>query len=209
MVKISFDVPKAMREIAKSPDIQEHPYDLCFECPFYTVSCDGPNERAMTMQRQVEWYKRLGKKRGITQEKAAEISGIPFNTLRSVMSGKTEDPRHSTMQAISKAYSGGCWGKYPCHFAALLINDELDENNDTTDYQARYEGAQREVMRLEQRLEIIMKESDKKVDYLKGEVAELKKGRKQCLLIILALFIFIVFVLIMDITHPGLGWLRW
>lgn len=198
MVKITFEVPKIMREVAQTHDIQEHPFDICFECPFRGDTCDGPNEQAMSMPRRIDWLKRLGKKNGITREKAAEMSGIPLATINSIMTGRTEDPRHSTMQALSKAYSGGCWGKYPCHFAALLINGELQDGApDTLETSVRLEAAQREIAQLEQRLASAKEDDRQKVDYLKQEIAELKHSRRLCLFIILVLFLALISVIVL------------
>jgi transcriptional regulator with XRE-family HTH domain len=129
MVKLTFDIPRRMKIAAQEIGTSGNPDAICFECPFRGDTCGGANETAMSMTRRVEWYKRLAKENNITRAQAAEISGIPLDTINSVMTGRTEDPRHSTLQAISKAYNGGCWGKYPCHIAALLIRGELEDDS--------------------------------------------------------------------------------
>ena len=198
MVKLTFDIPRRMKIAAQEIGTSGNPDAICFECPFRGDTCGGANETAMSMPRRVEWYKRLAKENNITRAQAAEISGIPLDTINSVMTGRTEDPRHSTLQAISKAYNGGCWGKYPCHIAALLIRGELeDDSSDESKLRAQLESAQREMARLEDGL-----------GYFKEEVRELKKTRKMLLCIILALFLFIISILIVDLVHPSAGWFR-
>ena len=198
MVKLTFDIPRRMRIAAQEIGTSGNPEDICFECPFRGDTCSGVNETQLPMPRLIGLYKRLAKENNITRAQAAETARIPLDTLNSVITGRTEDPRHSTLQAISKAYNGGCWGKYPCHIAALLIRGELeDDSSDEGKLRVQLEGAQREMARLEEG-----------VRYFKDEVRELKKTRKILLYIILALFLFIISILIVDLAHPSTGWFR-
>ena len=43
------------------------------------------------------------KKIGMTYEQLSHESGIPLNTLKNIFSGRTENPRLDTMQAIERA----------------------------------------------------------------------------------------------------------
>lgn len=135
MVKITFDVPKKMLETAQAVDIKTRTYDICFDCPFYDTTCAGPNEGTMTMPQRVNWWKRLGARYNTSRQKAADKSGIPLDTINSIYSGRTADPRHSTMHALSMAYSHGS-NMFPCHMAALMANGELCEEVDITALQA-------------------------------------------------------------------------
>lgn len=188
MVKISFDIPKAMRDVAQSEDVNKHPQNLCFECPFRGVTCDGANEQAMTMPERIDWLKRLGKKNGITREKAALMANTSINTVNAIMTGRTEDPRHSTMMALSKAYNGGCWGKYPCHIAALLITGQLEESAPDPNSQTQLI----ELEHLRERVTYIKEEESKKVAYLVKEIEELKKTRRFLIGIIFAILLLII-----------------
>lgn len=231
MVKITFDVPRKMREAALSPRIQDAPYDLCGECPFHSVTCDGPNEFAMTVERWVSWSSKLAKERGMTRAQIAEDSGIPLATVNSIMSGRTEDPRHSTMQAISRAINSGCWGQYPCHFAALLINDELPEDDspveDLAALRKELDEANRRVERW--RARVSEYESQKKADvaeakadsqrqiqFLRGQIdyrdrtLESKDKTIKTLAAILgAVLCSVLGVLLFDVLNPDIGFFRY
>lgn len=100
------------------------PYDLCLHCEFLEESCDGPNIVAMEYTRWIEWANKLAHQRGLTRAQIAEQSGVPKSTIDSVLSGRTSDIRHSTLQAITRTVVGGCWGRYPCHLASLLMQSE-------------------------------------------------------------------------------------
>lgn len=136
MIQIAFDIPQKMIEVAQDPSIWETPYNLCFHCPAHTVTCDGPNEQSMPIDRYVEWNEQLAKRKGMTRQDIADESGLPLPTVISIMSGRTTDPRHSTTQAISKAISGGCWGKYPCHIAYMLMTNSYEHTIRHEDYRA-------------------------------------------------------------------------
>lgn len=125
MVKIYFDIPREMLEAAKSDDIQSKPHNLCFYCPAHTVTCSGANEMALSVEDFVDRTAKLAKQKGVSRQRIADDSGLPFPTVVSVMSKRTADPRHSTLQAISRSVNGGCWGTAPCYMASLLLSGQI------------------------------------------------------------------------------------
>ena len=145
MVNIRFEVPKKMRDIAEQVESQERPYDLCLACPFFRETCDGPNTLAMTTDRWIEWANTLSKMTKQTRAAIAEKSNIPIGTINSVLGGKVSDVRHSTMQAITKALVGGCWGRYPCHYASLLMDGSLGDNDEFQELRSRLEETQKDL----------------------------------------------------------------
>ena len=221
MVTIRFKVPEKMFQTAQRPDIQETPYDLCFECPFRSVTCDGPNEQAMTMPRRITWFNRLGKERGITRAAVAELSGVPLAPINSIMTGRTPDPRHSTMQALSQAYSGGCWGQYPCHMAALLMQGKLtgeDDDPEADELRGRLHRAEDElrqrsyVAESDHRAVVFLKEQ---IAFLDAQIKEKDSSIRRKEKLIVKLFIalalllfFIIVVLAYDMLRPDIGFIR-
>lgn len=221
MINISFDVPQKMMDLAQEKDIKNRPYDLCLECPFCFVTCDGPNEDAMTMVRRVERLNHLAKKRGLTRSDISEKSGLPLATVNSVMSGRTEDPRHSTMQALSKTINGGCWGQYPCHIAAMLMEGELIDTGVNLEMDALRNRLAEAEDKLNQRSYVA--ESDQRaIVFLKEQIAFLDNQikvkdrsirRKEITIIVLfaiitVLVLCVIGVLIADKMMPNVGWLR-
>lgn len=125
MVRVSFDLPIDMISAAETEEIKQNPNNLCFLCPAHTITCSGPNELAMSTEELVDRVAKLAKLKRMTRANIADASALPEPTVVSVMTKKTLDPRHSTMQAISKSVNGACWGASPCYMASLLLSGQI------------------------------------------------------------------------------------
>lgn len=183
MVKVPVDVPKSMMEFCRSPDAKEKPYDICLRCPFIRVSCDGPNILAMDYPRWVEWVRDRIKTTGLTKASISESSGIPLSTVNSALSGTSYDIRTDTMRRITRVIIGGCWGQYPCHFAALLMEGEdleaTEDGSKIADLQAEIERLNTELRRViskaEAQVQEVRREAQLKIDNLKEQVESWKQ----------------------------------
>lgn len=233
MKKVVITVPPDLRHAIEHND-PEKPYDICLNCEFLRESCDGPNILAMEYVRWVEWANRRAKQLHLTRAMIAEQANLPKSTLDSILSGRTQDIRASTMRAITQVLVGGCWGQYPCHLAAILMNSEElrvdeqiaelqrqleEEKNKNTDLRmqlnAYHESHQKE-------LAAVREESQKKTDWLKsrctvmdGYINDQKDSIKRkektiaALCVIIALLgSFIIGGLIYDKLHPDRGWIQ-
>lgn len=235
MYNITVEVPKKLLESASSPDIRQRPYDLCLECPYFSKTCDGPNILAMENERWIEWAHSRMTQLKITRAKLAELSGVPEGTIVSIMSGRTKDARFSTVRDMTKALSGGCWGEYPCHFASLMINSELKEEDTDIDrmkldfslaqrkidtYEAELAALRRAVDTAEEksdkRIAEVKEEARKKVDYLRAQVEKLDarvEGKEKTIKILSYALagagLLIISILIADILMPGIGFIRY
>lgn len=172
-----------MRNIiaARQKDFEEKPYDICLDCPYLGESCDGPNFLGMSFRRWVEWCSERKKALGYTNAHIAEAANLAKSTVDNVFAGRGEDTRMSTMQAITKVLVGGCWGQYPCHYASVYmtgaespeirinaLQKELDAvQTELAETQARLQTAERDA----QAAAKAEKEAQKKVDYLKEQIA--------------------------------------
>lgn len=232
MVNIRFEVPKKMRDLAQQSGIKDTPYDLCLACPFFGESCDGPNVLAMTTDRWIEWANALAKKLKYTRAYIAESANLPLGTVNSVLGGKVNDVRHSTMQAITKVLVGGCWGNYPCHFAALMMDGELEETDELQELRSRLEESQKELETARNALAALRSEmsgrdyvsqaDNRAITFLKdqiafkdGQIKEKDKAirRKEKIIAILgfllaAMLITVIAVLAYDKANPDVGWFR-
>ena len=213
MIKIAFDVPKKMMNKALDADISSRPYDLCLECPFISETCDGPNCLAMTEDRWVKWATARLSALRMTREKLAAISGIPLGTINSIFQGKTQDMRHSTMRELTKVLVGGCWGQYPCHFAALMIKGTVLEDDRRT-YELEAE-LKRECRDKRADIRQIREDYQSRVELLKMELEYREKQLQQksrtinIMRFVFAIIIFALFaVLLFDKLNPNIGWLR-
>ena len=54
----------------------------------------------------IEEMQRRKREFGYSNEKLAEISGVPLGTVQKVMSGSTKSPRQGTLEALARALNG-------------------------------------------------------------------------------------------------------
>lgn len=212
-----------MSEIQQIPlptqdETANNPYDICLDCPHRGKTCDGPNFFAMTHQRRVEWANALKKIRGLTNAQIAEQavlpdgSKLPKATVDSVLSGRTQDVKTSTWSAILRVLIGGCWGQYPCHLAALLMEGEKGKSDG-----AMVEELKKENSFLATRISFLdgqIAAKDKLINSLEDQIADwtsiAKRKNKWIVFLVVSLVIIlavIIAVLIYDKMHPDIGWI--
>ena len=68
----------------------------------------------------LEEMRRRKRELGYSNEKLAELSGVPLGTVQKVMSGSTKSPRQGTMEALARALSS--WEKTPCLYPGPMTN---------------------------------------------------------------------------------------
>lgn len=179
MGKVVITIPPGLRQAIENND-PEKPYDICLNCAFFQESCDGPNILSMEYPRWIEWANSRAKQIHLTRAQIAERANLPKSTLDSILSGRTQDIRASTMRAITKVLVGGCWGQYPCHLAALLINsEELRVDEQIADLQRQLEEEKSKSAELrsqlsnyhdihQRELSAVREEAQEKTEWLKG-----------------------------------------
>ena len=167
--RIIVKVPADLRQAVSHAD-PEKPYDICLNCDFLQKSCDGPNMLAMDYPRWVEWANNRAKQLRLTRAQIAEQSNIPKSTLDSILSGRTQDIRASTMRAITKVLVGGCWGQYPCHIAAMLIeSEEVRVDDQIVALQSQISAEREKYSRIEHELNALKFESRLKDDVMRTQ----------------------------------------
>ena len=233
MGKVIINLPTGFRPAVENSD-PDKPYNVCLDCDFLKHTCDGPNMLAMDYPRWVEWANARAKQLRLTRAQIAERSNLPKSTLDSILSGRTQDIRASTMRAITQVLVGGCWGKYPCHLAALIMSGEevkVDERieelkhkldsaiNDNHSLRAQLETVNNTARK---ELEAVRDDDQRKVAYLKERMNVLDEQIKEkdasirrkertiaALCVVVALLgSFIIGALIYDKIHPDVGWIR-
>lgn len=179
MRKVVITIPPDLRQAIEKND-PEKPYDICLNCDFLQESCDGPNILAMEYPRWVEWANARAKQLHLTRAQIAAQANLPKSTLDSILSGRTQDIRASTMRAITHVLVGGCWGQYPCHLAALLMSSEelrVDEQIIELQKQLEEEKNKNADLRMQlnsyhethqKELATVREEAQKKTDWLKS-----------------------------------------
>lgn len=169
MKKITFDVPKKMIQAAQQPGAQEEPYNVCLHCPFMGETCDGADPLSMSNERWVKWINSLANMFHITRQQIADRALLPLSTVNSVLSGRTKDVRHSTMQAITRAVVGDCWGKYPCHIAYLLLTGQQLE--DESDSIIELNHLRERIAELKEEKQAALEDARGKVDFLRQQLS--------------------------------------
>lgn len=108
-------------KILSDPNYVPGAYDRCLSCKYLDIGCDGPRTSAMSLERWSMFMQALKKKRGFTNEKISELSGVSLSTVERIMKGKTsKDIMWSTVCEIERVLflSDGEW---PC---ALASNEQ-------------------------------------------------------------------------------------
>lgn len=233
MGKVVINIPPGLRQAIEKND-PDKPYDICLDCAFLQDSCDGPNMLAMEYSRWVEWANSRAKQLRLTRAMIAEQANLPKSTLDSILSGRTQDIRASTMRAITRVLVGGCWGQYPCHLAALLMSSEelrVDEQIAHLQQQLEEEQNKNADLRMQlnsyheshqKELDAVREDARKKTDWLTsrckvmdGYISDQKNSiaRKEKTITILCVIIallgsLIIGALIYDKANPDKGWIR-
>lgn len=204
----------------------DNPYDLCLECPYRGKSCDGPNFFAMTHQRRVEWANALKKIRGLTNAQIAERAVLPDGsklskaTVDSVLSGRTQDVKTDTWAAILRVLIGGCWGQYPCHMAAMLLEGERSKGDS-----AMVEELKSEIKYLQARISVLdgqLGAKDRQIEEIEKHAADQRRTISEqnkllkskdtriaiLVTVLVLLMVMIIVALIFDKLNPEIGWIR-
>lgn len=129
-------------------------YEKCIKCPKVGVSCEGPHFFTMSAEDLLEWCKERKKFLKLSNEKLAELSGIPKGTIDRLFSGEHLDFKFETVRPLIKVLAGGEFVEAPCpeepnNFAdekitkledevAMLKEHLADEQEKTTFFKEQY-----------------------------------------------------------------------
>lgn len=128
---------------------------------------------------------KLKEKNGFTNEMWAEKSGCSVSTIKNLLSGKTEDPRIATVSPV--IYSGG--GSID-----EMLNPNFKKNETRTHYEQHI---------------IDIKENHAREMALKDEIIKVKDKHANFFKILAcAGLATLVGILILEVMHPSLGWIR-
>ena len=131
----------------------------------------------------------LKEKYGFTYEDIAEKSGRPLSTVKNLFSGKTEDPRLDSVAPVTYASHGS--------IDEMLSGKRVDEVQGIS-ISSIYEQYIREI-----------KENYEKRLADKDEIIKEKNSSKNFVTILACIGLTIlVGLLIIEVIHPDLGWIR-
>ena len=168
----------------------------------------------MDAKQVANYLVKLKEKTGLTYETIAEKSGRSESTVKNLFSGKTEDPRLDTVSPVIYAMGGTLDELYTGkskdsvkEFSIASIKEmyefQLEEQRKTTEahinnIRNHYEQHREDVtknfeMRLADKREII-KEKDKQINFFKIASA--------------IGYAILIGLLILEVTNPNLGWIK-
>lgn len=132
-----------------------------------------------------KYFNALKERNGFTIELWAEKSGCSVSTLKNLLSGRTEDPRLSTVAPITYAGNGS-------------IDEMLNPNFKKNETRSHYEQHILDIKEIHAR-EIA----------LKDEIIRIKDNHANFFKILACVGLgILVGLLMLEVTNPNLGWVR-
>lgn len=162
----------------------------------------------------------LKEKTGLTYEAIAEKSGMSESTVKNLFSGKTEDPRLSTVTPIIYIMNGSIdamLGKSKDEIKDTSIKSikdmyefQLEEQRKTYETHISNTRAHYEQHREDYKNHTEHRLADKRevIEQQKEHIATLKKELVNSKIIAAIGYGILIILLILEVTNPNLGWLR-
>ena len=89
-------------------------FEKCIKCDRIGESC-VPNLLTMSFADLIQWCNLRQKFLGWTNQKLAEMSGVPLSTINRIKAGDYMDCKYSTIKALLVALVGGTKDEFPCN----------------------------------------------------------------------------------------------
>ena len=127
----------------------------------------------------------LKEKSGLTYEIIAEKSGMSETTIKNLFLGKTEDPRLNTVAPPTYVLNGSI---------DEMLNPNFKKNETRTHYEQHI---------------IDLKENHAREIALKDEIIKIKDNHATFFKILACVGLAVLIgILILEVMHPNLGWIR-
>lgn len=89
-------------------------FEKCIRCERIGESC-VPNLMTLPFADLIQWCNMRQKFLGWTNQKLAEMSGVPLSTINRIKAGEYMDCKYSTIKSLLVALIGGTKDEYPCN----------------------------------------------------------------------------------------------
>lgn len=155
----------------KKQNFREKPYNRCLYCEHQGKSCDGPRTSSMTLDRWKEFMRDMKAVSGKTNQEIAEETLLSVTTVEKALSPTYDkDIQRETCRLIENAIIGSS-GQYPCLLAfAESVPDSAKELSSRT---KELEDLKSTIDKIHEsykaELEIVRKEAQEKIDFLRME----------------------------------------
>lgn len=146
----------------------------------------------------------LKNKGNFTYETISKLSGIPEETVRNILSGKTEDPRFKTISALVNSMGGSLDAVYSATKkedietnAVIILKETYSQRIE--DLKEHYEHRLAEK---DKHYERLLCEAEKHIETIKLDKRWFRIG------FVVSIFIFAM-LCIAELLNPNLGWFRY
>lgn len=146
---------------------------------------------------------------GMTNQQIADASGVPLGTVNRVMSGWTRNPTTDTAAAIREVLEGATAEEpqpdepeQPPEIDCHTCPRDMPTRQDYAQMSASY---QQLLQRIEDRFRAALDSRDKQ---FAAERAVYARWLRVLAIACAALVLFVMLLLVIDITNPHVGWVR-
>lgn len=146
---------------------------------------------------------------GMTNQQIADASGVPLGTVNRVMSGQTRNPTTDTAAAIREVLEGATAEEpqpdepeQPPEIDCHTCPRDMPTRQDYAQMSASY---QQLLQRIEDRFRAALDSRDKQ---FAAERAVYARWLRVLAIACAALVLFVMLLLVIDITNPNVGWVR-
>lgn len=146
---------------------------------------------------------------GMTNQQIADASGVPLGTVNRVMSGQTRNPTTDTAAAIREVLEGATAEEpqpdepeQPPEIDCHTCPRDMPTRQDYAQMSASY---QQLLQRIEDRFRAALDSRDKQ---FAAERAVYARWLRVLAIACAALVLFVMLLLVIDITNPHVGWVR-
>lgn len=175
-------------------------YEKCLNCPKIGTTCEGPHFFSMTAPVLLEWCKSRKKYLRLSNEKLAELSGVPKGTIDRLLSGEHLDFKFETIRPLIKVLSGGEWIEAPCPDEPNNFVDEkiihLEEEN---------EKLKKEINELKEAHDEKLNNYKEKLDIYKDQLKWVRISSAILGVLLAVCLVIITAALVVDHFHSNLG----
>ena len=146
--------------------------------------------------------KQLKEECALTYQQISDRSGVPVSTIHRVIEGHAKNPGYDTVTAIRDALDDAPDEEPPPEIDCHTCPRDMPTRQD---YAQMYASYQQQLQRIEERFRAALDSRDKQ---FAAERAVYARWLRVLAIACAALVLFVMLLLVIDITNPHVGWAR-
>ena len=146
--------------------------------------------------------KQLKEECALTYQQISDRSGVPVSTIHRVIEGHAKNPGYDTVTAIRDALDDAPDEEPPPEIDCHTCPRDMPTRQDYAQMSASY---QQQLKRIEERFSAALEGRDKQ---FAAERAVYARWLRVLAIACAALVLFVMLLLVIDITNPHVGWAR-